>query len=480
MASIKKRKVDAECRIFQGKWTNDYFFVEVKGKPVCLVCRDALAVMKKANIKRDYSTKHAQMDDLKGQARLDKLNALRRSLVSQQAFFARPQANQDNVTHVSFVLSELIAKKMKPHSDGEFVKECLVAAAEVLAPDTLKVFQSISLSRRTVSDRITDMAQDIEKTLKDTARDFEFFSLACDETTDITNTAQLAIFVRGTTSAFDTREEMLSLQALHGTTRGEDLFEQVVLAMNKFDLQFDKLSGLATDGAPAMVGVQKGLTASVRKETSRLSLDPNELVVCHCIVHQENLCAHTLKLNNVMHTVVSTINFIKSRGLNSRQFKELLRELESEYGDLIYLCEVRWLSLASMLARFYQLREEVKQFTEMKGKPVMELSDSKWLCDLGFMVDITSKYLAELNVKLQGPNQLFSSLLSNVKSFEAKLKLWQLQLEKGNTVHFPTLQEQKPAVTSEYAVVVRKPGLIPAGGSRVKHLMMYSKPSREQ
>ncbi|KAJ4938374.1 hypothetical protein JOQ06_002994 [Pogonophryne albipinna] len=80
----------------------------------------------------------------------------------------------------------------------------------------------------------------------------------------------------------------------------------------------------------------------------------------------------------------------------------------------------------------------------------MELSDSKWLCDLGFMVDIT-KYLTELNVKLQGPNQLFSSLLSNVKSFEAKLKLWQLQLEKGNTVHFPTLQEQKPAVTSEYA-----------------------------
>ncbi len=56
------------------------------------------------------------------------------------------------------------------------------------------------------------------------------------------------------------------------------------------------------------------------------------------------------------------------------------------------------------------------------------------------MVDIT-KHLSELNVKLQGPNQLLGSLLSNVKSFEAKLKLWQLQLETGNTVTFPTLQE---------------------------------------
>ena len=63
---------------------------------------------------------------------------------------------------------------------------------------------------------------------------------------------------------------------------------------------------------------------------------------------------------------------------------------------------------------------------EMKRKPVMELTDSKWLCDLAFMADIT-KYLSELNVRLQGPNQLLSSLFSNVKSCEAKLKLWQVQ-----------------------------------------------------
>ena len=79
---------------------------------------------------------------------------------------------------------------------------------------------------------------------------------------------------------------------------GEDLFEQVVLAMNKFEL-LEKLSGLTTDGAPAMVGPQKGLTALVKKEISRLSLDPSDLVVCHCIIHQESLCAHSMKLHNV-------------------------------------------------------------------------------------------------------------------------------------------------------------------------------------
>ena len=28
MAATKKRKVDTECRIFQEKWTNDYFFAK--------------------------------------------------------------------------------------------------------------------------------------------------------------------------------------------------------------------------------------------------------------------------------------------------------------------------------------------------------------------------------------------------------------------------------------------------------------------
>lgn len=219
-------------------------------------------------------------------------------------------------------------------------------------PDKVKLFPNVSLCRRIVSDRITDIARDIEKTLKDTARNFEYFSLACDETTDITNTAQLAIFVRGIRAEFDRKEELLSLQAMYGTTKGEDLFKQVVAVMNNFELTFEKLSGIATDGALAMVGAQKGLTALVKNEMSRLSLDPNDLIVCHCIIHQESLCAHSLKLNNVMKTVVSIINFIKSRRLNNRQFKELLRELESGYGDLVYYCEVQWLSRPNMLHSF--------------------------------------------------------------------------------------------------------------------------------
>lgn len=100
-----------------------------------------------------------------------------------------------------------------------------------------------------------------------------FFSLACDETRDITNTAQLAIFVRGITLEFDATEDLLSLQARHGTTKGEDLFGQVMSAMNQFELSFEKFGGLATDGATAMVGGQKGLTGLIRREMNRQNVD---------------------------------------------------------------------------------------------------------------------------------------------------------------------------------------------------------------
>ena len=61
---------------------------------------------------------------------------------------------------------------------------------------------------------------------------------------------------------------------------------------------------------------------------------------------------------------------------------------------------------------------------------------------------------------------LLTSLLSNVKSFEAKLKLWKLQLEQNITVHFPTLEGQNPSTTIEYAGECAK--LIEAFNERFK------------
>lgn len=61
---------------------------------------------------------------------------------------------------------------------------------------------------------IESVRQDVEKSLKKSAANFEFHSLATDATTGVTTASQLAIFICGITDHFETRDDLLSLIAL--------------------------------------------------------------------------------------------------------------------------------------------------------------------------------------------------------------------------------------------------------------------------
>ncbi len=49
-----------------------------------------------------------------------------------------------------------------------------------------------------------------------------------------------------------------------------------------------------------------------------------------------------------MGVVIKTANFIRSKGLNHREFSKFLESMDNEYGDLLYYTSVRWLSKGSM------------------------------------------------------------------------------------------------------------------------------------
>lgn len=141
----------------------------------------------------------------------------------------------------------------------------LGAAAELLAPDKVQLFQSVSVMVLGVSQpwQSACLEELCQTGLLIWHKILEKHGRTLQETLSIFLSP---IFVHGITGDCGTKEELLSLQAMHGTTKGEDLFEQVVVAMNKFELPFEKSSGLATDGAPTMVGAKKGLTALVKKK----------------------------------------------------------------------------------------------------------------------------------------------------------------------------------------------------------------------
>ena len=244
---------------------------------------------------------------------------------------------------------------------------------------------------------------------------------------------------------------MLSLESMHETTRGEDLFQKLLQALNKFNLPLDKLCGVATNGASAMVGKHKGMVSLLKKEMDARGIRHDRLVFFHYIVYQQSLCAKFVKFDHVISVATSCINFIKKKDLNNRIFKQVLKDFDADYDDLLYFVAVRWTSCGNMFGRFHSLLLEIIEFRNLKKCPLTELKDENWLCDLGFMVDIT-KYLNDLNVQLQGPDQLLHLMFSKIKSFTSMLSLWENQLKDNDCTHFSTLKKHSPTSCAQHAL----------------------------
>ena len=330
------------------------------------------------------------------------------------------QSNEDSV-RASFVISEMIAKSSRPLTEGLFVKECIVKASDILCPSKTKLFEGISLYPNTVASRVSDIAANVEEQLPATAKDFESFSIATDESTDVSDTAQCAVFIRGVDCSLNMTEEFLELIPLKGTATGRDIFQALEKCIDKYGLPWDTLVCLDTDGAPAMRSTQIGVVGYVENKLNSLETEKVNFVSVHFILHQEALYSKSLQMRKVMDVAVKTVNFIRSRGLTHRQFKSFLADMDSEYGELLYRTEIKWLSRGNVLKCFFALRNEIASFLEMKNNAVF-LADATFQCNLAFLTDITH-HLNELNLKLQGKKQIITQMYDQVKSFKVKLRL---------------------------------------------------------
>ncbi|CAH1995934.1 unnamed protein product [Acanthoscelides obtectus] len=117
----------------------------------------------------------------------------------------------------SFEIAFMIAKQRKPHTIGE----------ELLKPCVLKPSQII-------------LGEDAEQKMN------------CDESTDIVNCAQLIVYVRYIGGDI-IQGEILYSQSLTAGTKSEDIFNSISNFVEESDLDWKKLIGLCTDGAPAMI-----------------------------------------------------------------------------------------------------------------------------------------------------------------------------------------------------------------------------------
>ena len=95
-----------------------------------------MAALKEYNVRRHYERKHAsKYGTLQGQMREDKVREFKKRLAGQQNLLKKATTEADISVHANYLVSKILANRVKPFSDGEMVKECLEAVADVAFPE---------------------------------------------------------------------------------------------------------------------------------------------------------------------------------------------------------------------------------------------------------------------------------------------------------------------------------------------------------
>lgn len=182
-----------------------------------------------------------------------------------------------------------------PFNEGQFIKECMLKVADILCPEKKSLFINVSLS----AERISKLSGEIYDQLRSTARVFTAYSVALYESLNITESAQLFIFIRGINDHFEVKEELLSLCPMNGLTTAKDIFHQLCDVIERTGLAWNRLVGITTDGAPSMTGRKNGLVALVQRKLEEENADP--AVALHCIIHQQALSSKCLQYERCCH-----------------------------------------------------------------------------------------------------------------------------------------------------------------------------------
>ena len=222
--------------------------------------------------------------------------------------------------------------------------------------------RKIPLSNNTVLRRISAISDDQREQLILRIKEGIKFSIQLDESTNITNMANLLVYVRYI-YINEINEDLLFCQQMNTRTTGMDIFQKVDTFYTNVGLQWKDCVAICTDGAAAMTGHTAGFQGRVK------SASDAPIIFTHCMIHREALVAKKLfpELNKIVQDAVKIINFIKSRALNSGRFANLCDEVESDHNKLLLHREVRWLSKGKALKRLLLLQSEFIIFFYLKA-----------------------------------------------------------------------------------------------------------------
>ena len=134
-------------------------------------------------------------------------------------------------------------------------------------------------------------------------------------------------------------------------------------------------------------------------------------------------------------------------------FAALCDRLNSDHLQLLYHCEVRWLSKRGVFIRLFEMRHEVYIFLNDQRSPLADhhVDDCFW-AKLAYLSDIFDQ-LNQLNLSMQGRSSSLFLVADKIEGFKKKTDLWNKRVNNLRYEMFPLLCENIktfPHVNSGY------------------------------
>ena len=202
------------------------------------------------------------------------------------------------------------------------------------------------------------MALTLLREISHNIHESSFFSVLCDECTDVSNKEQLVICIRWVSDKdLEVHEEVIGLYSV-SDIKASTIVQVIKDTLLRLNLSFSNCRGQCYDGASNMRGPKSGVAKQLRE------LEPRALYL-HCHGHALNLavgdaiknCKYTNDALDVAFEVSKLVKFSPKR---SAELEKLKEELALDCQGVRVLCPTRWTvraeSLKSLLCNYIALQ----------------------------------------------------------------------------------------------------------------------------
>ena len=141
------------------------------------------------------------------------------------------------------------------------------------------------------------------------------------------------------------------------------------------------------------------------------------------MIHRQALASKTLPddFQDVLTYKIKVVKYLKGSALNTRLFKQLCVSINAEHTVLLFYTKVHWLSKRNVVARVFELKEELQLFIKKVIKIKEKFSNNYFLQQLAYLIDMFEHLNIIFNLKLQDPEITVIQLADAINAFTLKL-----------------------------------------------------------